>query len=101
MVKSIFYSITNSSIRGAINIVSPNPVTNLEFSNTLKRIFNTKLSITINQNITKLIFGQMSDELLSTNTYIIPKKLSSTGYKFFNPELDDTLRFLLGKIELK
>jgi hypothetical protein len=43
----------------------------------------------------------MSDELLSTNTYIIPKKLSSTGYKFFNPELDDTLRFLLGKIELK
>jgi NAD dependent epimerase/dehydratase family enzyme len=81
--------------------VSPNSVTNLEFSNTLKRIFNTKLSITINQNITKLIFGQMSDELLSTNTYIIPKKLISTGYKFFNPELDDTLRFLLGKIELK
>jgi hypothetical protein len=81
--------------------VSPSPVTNLEFSNTLKRIFNTKLSITINQNITKLIFGQMSDELLSTNTYIIPKKLFSTGYKFFNPELDDTLRFLLGKIDLK
>ena len=101
VVKSIFYSITNTSIRGGINIVSPNPVTNLEFSNTLKRIFNTKLSITINQNITKLIFGQMSDELLSTNTYIIPKKLISTGYKFFNPELDDTLRFLLGKIELK
>jgi hypothetical protein len=43
----------------------------------------------------------MSDELLSTNMYVIPKKLISTGYKFFNPELDDALRFLLGKMELK
>ncbi|HEX2406531.1 MAG TPA: TIGR01777 family oxidoreductase [Nitrososphaeraceae archaeon] len=101
VIKSIFYSITNTSIRGAINIVSPKPVTNLEFLDILKRIFNTKLSISINQNITKLIFGEMSDELLSTNTYVIPKRLLSTGYKFFNPELDDTLRFLVGKMELK
>jgi uncharacterized protein (TIGR01777 family) len=101
VIKSIFYSITNTSIRGAINIVSPEPVINLEFLDTLKRIFDTKLSIPINQNITKLIFGEMSDELLSTNTYVIPKRLLSTGYKFFNPELDDTLRFLVGKMELK
>jgi NAD dependent epimerase/dehydratase family enzyme len=81
--------------------VSPTPVTNLEFLDALKRIFNTKLSISINQNITKVIFGEMSDELLSTNTYIIPKKLISTGYKFFNLELDDALKFLLGKMEIK
>jgi NAD dependent epimerase/dehydratase family enzyme len=81
--------------------VSPQPVTNLEFSNTFKKILNPKLSISVSPNITKLIFGQMSDELLSTNTYVIPKKLISTGYKFFNPELEDTLRFLLGKMEIK
>jgi len=44
-----------------------------------------------------LIFGEMSKEVLSTNTYVIPKKLVSTGYKFFNSELEDSLRFLLGK----
>jgi len=101
VIKGIFFSITNTSIRGTINIVSPKLVTNLEFSNILKKIFNTKLSISINQNITKVIFGEMSDELLSTNTYVIPKKLISTGYKFFNLELDDTLKFLLGKMEIK
>jgi len=101
VIKSIFYSITNPSIRGPINIVSPQPVTNLEFSNTIKKILNPKLSISINPKITKLIFGQMSDELLSTNTYVIPKKLVSSGYKFFNPELEDALRFLLGKMEVK
>ncbi len=98
VIKSICYSIINTSIQGAVNVVSPNPVTNLEFSNTLKKLYNTKLSIPINQHITKLIFGQMSDELLSTNMYVIPQKLISTGYKFFNPELEDTLRFLLGKM---
>jgi uncharacterized protein len=101
VIKSIFYSIINTSIQGPVNIVSPNPVTNLEFFNTIKKLYNIKLSISINQNITKLIFGQMSDELLSTNMHVIPKKLVETGYKFLNSDLEDTLRFLLGKIELK
>jgi uncharacterized protein len=98
VIKSIFYSISNTSIKGPVNVVSPKPITNLEFSDTLKKIFNPKLSMSINQNIPKLIFGEMSKEVLSTNTYVIPKRLISTGYKFFNSELEDSLRFLLGKI---
>ena len=101
VIKSIFYSITNTSIKGPVNVVSPKPVTNLEFSDTLKKIYNPKLSVSINQNIPKLIFGEMSKEVLSTNTNVIPKKLVSTGYKFFNAELEDSLRFLLGKIITK
>ena len=97
VIKSIFYSITNTSIKGPVNVVSPKPITNLEFSDTLKKIFNPKLSMSINQNIPKLIFGEMSKEVLSTNTYVIPKRLISTGYKFFDSELEDSLRFLLGK----
>jgi len=101
VIKSIFYYIINTSIEGAVNVVSPHPVTNLGFSCSLKRIFNPKLSISMNKNLTKLIFGQMSDELLSTDTFVIPKKLVASGYKFTNPELDDTLRFLLGKMKLE
>ena len=97
VIKSIFYSITNTSIKGPVNVVSPKPITNLEFSDTLKKIFNPKLSMSINQNIPKLIFGEMSKEVFSTNTYVIPKRLISTGYKFFDSELEDSLRFLLGK----
>jgi NAD dependent epimerase/dehydratase family enzyme len=101
VLKGIFYSITNTSIKGPVNVVSPKPVTNLEFSDTLKKIYNPKLSVSINQNIPKLIFGEMSKEVFSTNTNVIPKKLVSTGYKFFNSELEDSLRFLLGKIITK
>lgn len=101
VIKTIFYSIINTSVQGPVNVVAPNPVTNLEFYNILKKLFGTKLSISINQNITKLIFGQMSDELLSTNMHVIPKKLIESGYQFFNPDFEDTLRFLLGKIEIQ
>jgi hypothetical protein len=49
----------------------------------------------------KKIFGQFYDEVLSPNIFAIPKRLTSTGYKFFNSSLEDSLRFLLGRqIEL-
>ncbi|MGD1836645.1 MAG: TIGR01777 family oxidoreductase, partial [Nitrososphaeraceae archaeon] len=100
VIKSIFFSIINKSICGSVNIVSPNPVTNFDFFNTLQKLYNTKLLLPINKNITKIMFGQMSDELLSSNIYVIPNKLVSNGYNFFNPTLENALRFLLGKMEL-
>lgn len=98
VIKSIFYSITNDEIQGPVNVVSPNPVTISEFSSILKKILEAKISVSIKPNIIKLILGQMGEELLSTDSHIIPKKLLENGYKFSNPELEDTLRFLLGKI---
>lgn len=98
VIKSIFYLIVSTSIRGPVNIVSPSAVTNMEFSNILKKIFNPRLSFSINPEITKMIFGQMSDELLSINSHVLPKRLLNDGYKFVNPDLEDTLRFLVGKL---
>ncbi|NOJ32808.1 MAG: TIGR01777 family protein [Candidatus Nitrosocosmicus sp.] len=101
VIKSIFYLITDDSIHGPVNIVSPNLVTNMEFSNILNKIFNPKLSISINPKITKIIFGQMADELLSTNSHVLPKKLLKKGYKFVNPDLEETVRFLVGKMQVE
>jgi uncharacterized protein (TIGR01777 family) len=101
VLASIFHSIVNSSISGPVNIVSPTPVTNLEFSKTLERVLRTHLSLTIDEGMAKKIFGQFYDEVLSPNIFAIPKRLTSTGYKFFNSSLEDSLRFLLGRqIEL-
>lgn len=101
VLASIFHSIINSSISGPVNIISPTPVTNLEFSRTLKRVLRTHLSLTIDEGMAKKIFGQFYDEVLSPSIFVIPKRLTSTGYKFFNSSLEDSLRFLLGRqIEL-
>ena len=99
VIKSIFFIIINKSIQGPVNIVSSKPVTNFDFFNTVKKLYSTKLSFSVNKNVARMIFGQMSEELLASNIYVIPKKLVSNGYTFFNPNLEDALRFLLGKMK--
>jgi uncharacterized protein (TIGR01777 family) len=100
VIGSIFYSIINSSIRGPVNIVSPNPVTNLEFSNTLARILNSKLMLPINQKLARMVLGELANSFLASSTLVLPKKLSSAGYKFRNPNLEDALRLLLGRQQI-
>ena len=94
---SIFYSIINSSIRGPVNVVSPNPVTNLEFSKTLARIVKSKIMLPISQKLGRMMLGELADAMIASSTLVVPKKLSFAGYRFVNPDLEDTLRLLLGK----
>jgi uncharacterized protein len=99
-IDSIFYSIVNSSIRGPVNVVSPNPVTNLEFSNTLARITNSKIMFSIGQKLPRTILGELADSMMASSTLVIPKKLSLAGYRFINSDLEDALRLLLGRQQI-
>jgi uncharacterized protein len=94
-IGSIFYSIVNSSIRGPVNVVSPNPVTNLEFSKTLARIVKSKSMLPISQKLARMMLGELADAMITS--MIVPNKLSSAGYRFVNPDLEDAIRLLLGR----
>jgi uncharacterized protein (TIGR01777 family) len=96
VIGSIFYSIINSSIRGPVNVVSPNPVTSLEFSKTLARIVKSKIMLPISQKLVRMMFGELEDALISSSALVVPNKLSSAGYRFVNPKVEDTLRLLVG-----
>ena len=96
VIGSIFYSIINSSIRGPVNVVSPNPVTSLEFSKTLARIVKSKIMLPISQKLARMMFGELEDALISSSALVVPNKLSSAGYRFVNPKVEDTLRLLVG-----
>jgi uncharacterized protein (TIGR01777 family) len=96
VIGSIFYSIINSSIRGPVNVVSPNPVTSLDFSKTLARIVKSKIMLPISQKLARMMFGELEDALISSSALVVPNKLSSAGYRFVNPKVEDTLRLLVG-----
>jgi uncharacterized protein len=97
VIGSIFYSIINSSIRGPVNVVSPNPVTNLEFSKTLARIVKSKIMLPISQKLARMMLGELADAMIRSSALVIPNKLSSAGYRFVNPDLEDAFRLLLGR----
>ena len=100
VIGSIFYSIINSSIRGPVNVVSPNPVTNLEFSKTLARIVKSKIMLPISQKVARMMLGELADAMIRSSALVVPNKLSSAGYKFVNPDLEDAFRLLLGRQQI-
>ena len=94
-VKAICFALENEALRGAVNLVAPQPVTNLEFTKTLGRVLHRPTLLPLPAFAARLIFGEMAEELLLGSTRVIPKKLVDTGYEFCHAELEAALEDLL------
>jgi uncharacterized protein (TIGR01777 family) len=95
VIQAIKLAIEDASIQGALNIVSPNPVTNEEFTKTLGHVLNRPTALAIPPFAARLAFGEMADEMLLASQKVIPKKLANAGFVFKYPELEPTLKHLL------
>lgn len=94
---AFFHVLADNKISGPVNVVSPNPVTNLEFTKTLGRVLSRPAIFSIPAAAINLAFGEMGREVLLSSTRVAPKKLLETGYRFRNPDLYGALSHLLGK----
>lgn len=88
---SIDHIIKNSDIQGPVNIVSPNPLTNYNFTKILGKNLNRPTLFPLPAFLAKILFGEMAQELLLSSTKVIPDKLQNTGYTFKNPTLESAL----------
>ncbi len=93
----ILHIIANEDIKGAVNVVSPHPVKQLDFTTTLGEVLNKRTIIKIPRKIIKPLFGQKGEELLLSSTRVIPEKLTKDGYKFLYPDLKIALKHITGK----
>jgi uncharacterized protein (TIGR01777 family) len=97
VVGAIHHALMNESLRGPVNVVAPNPVTNYEFTKTLGRVLQRPTIIPLPGFAARLVLGEMADELLLASQRVKPKKLGESGYEFRHPELESALRAMLGK----
>ncbi len=95
VVRSILFIIQNKEISGPVNIVSPNPVTNKEFSKTLANSLNRPLFFSIPKFIIKILLGEMGSELLLSSQFVVPEKLIKNGYTFKYAHLKDALKAII------
>lgn len=95
-VKAIKLALVDDRFRGPLNIVSPNPVTNEEFTKTLGHVLSRPTALHMPAFAVRLAFGEMADEMLLTSQCVMPKKLNDAGYEFEYPELEGALRKHLG-----
>lgn len=97
VVGAIHHAITHDELSGPVNAVSPEPVTNRDFTKTLGRVLGRPTIAPLPAFVVKLLMGEMGEELLLASTRVVPNRLQETGYQFRCPTLDSALRHLLGR----
>lgn len=95
VVGIINFALENESLRGAVNVVSPNPATNEEFTKTLGTVLYRPTFLPLPEFAVNLVFGEMGDALLLDSTRVVPKRLIDAGYKFHYAELKSALEHAL------
>ena len=87
--------IGGQDLSGPINVTSPNPVTNEEFTHTLGRVLERPTSFAVPAMVLHAMFGQMAEEVLLGGARVLPEKLQQIGFPYRYPELEPALRVAL------
>lgn len=96
LVGAIQHILLTPSLRGSINAVAPNPVTNREFTACLGRCLHRPAVLPAPAFALKWVFGRMAEEALLASVRAVPSRLLASGYPFRYPDLEGALRHLLG-----
>jgi uncharacterized protein len=94
-VEAILHCIGRAEVRGAVNFVSPSPVTNAEFTKVLGRVLSRPTLFPLPAFAARLVLGEMADALLLSSQRVEPVKLAATGYRFRHTNLEAALRSVL------
>jgi uncharacterized protein (TIGR01777 family) len=94
-VGAIHHILKNDLIQGAVNMVAPKPVRNLEFVKTLASVLSRPAIFPMPEFAVKLAFGEMGEEVLLAGQKVEPAKLISTGYPYRYRDLRPALEALL------
>jgi uncharacterized protein (TIGR01777 family) len=89
------WAIANEDLAGPINATAPNPVTNLEFAQTLGRVLRRPSRFRTPPAALRLALGEMADALLLNGQRVIPAKAESLDFTFRYPQLEPALRAIL------
>jgi uncharacterized protein (TIGR01777 family) len=94
-VGALRHIIEHDELDGAIHVVSPNPVTNREFTRTLGQVLHRPTILPLPAFAARLVMGEMADGLLLASTRVLPTRLTQSGFHFQHPELASALQAIL------
>jgi uncharacterized protein (TIGR01777 family) len=96
LCRAILFVAVKTEISGAVNMCSPNPVTNIELAKTLARELKRPAILPVPGFVLKLAIGGAA-EIALEGQRMIPGILEKQNFDFDFPTLEEALRDLLGK----
>lgn len=80
-------ALEDERVRGPVNVVSPQPVQNAEFTKVLASSLGRPARFPAPAFALRLALGEMADALLLSSQRVVPAELEKLGYKFSQPDL--------------
>lgn len=99
LVRVVEFALEEPALRGPVNVVSPGPVTNAEFTRELARALHRPAVLPVPRFVVRAIFGQMGQEALLAGVRVRPSRLQRAGFDYRDPELAGALRDILGEFQ--
>ncbi|MGI8810774.1 MAG: TIGR01777 family oxidoreductase [Acidimicrobiales bacterium] len=97
-VAGIIHVLTEKAVQGPVNVTSPEPVTNADFTATLARVLKRPASMPVPTVALHALFGEeMTKEMLLGGQQVRPAALETSGFTFAHPSLEGALRHTLGR----
>ena len=90
VVGVLLHASRTAAVRGAINAVSPHPVTNAKFTRALGHAVHRPAFLPVPKTALRIAFGEMS-EILMDSQRVLPHVAERTGYAFKHTELEGAL----------
>jgi len=97
VVEVIRYAIDAADLVGPVNVVSPNPVRNSDFTTALGQVLHRPTLFPAPGFALRVALGEMADALLLSSQRVLPQKLQTLGYPFFHQSLEPALQTVLGR----
>ena len=92
-IKAIIHCL-NTDISGPVNLTSPNPVTNQEFTGTLARALHRPALFPVPGIALKILVGGFASDILGS-AKVLPKALQDSGFVWDYPHLTTALEALI------
>ena len=91
LVSLVEFSIATTAVRGAVNAVSPHPVTNATFTQELAAALRRPAIFPVPAAALKLLLGEMSQVVLASQR-VVPQAAQRAGFQFRFTDVGEALR---------
>ncbi|MEO5568148.1 MAG: TIGR01777 family oxidoreductase [Gemmatimonadaceae bacterium] len=97
MVRAIIWTIDHPQIRGPVNVVSPNPITNREFTHVVSDVLKKPAIVPVPALALKLMFGEMASQTILASQRVMPEVLTASGFEYARSDIRASLASCVGQ----
>ncbi len=95
--RAIEFAVDIQTLAGAVNVVTPRPATNAEFTRALGGVLHRPAFCKVPAFALRVAFGEMAEATVLGSQRVMPARLTSAGFQFESPEIQTGLQAVLAE----